>query len=514
MFPGSQYSLDVKFNDNKTKILASRFLIQAVNISGTIHETQMVRDLRQICKEAPLNVSVFHPYFVFFDQFELIGPTALKSMIVGAGIMMLIAYLFIPEFRSCIWVALCIVSIQLGVVGYMSLWDVNLDSISMINLIMCIGFSVDYTAHICYAYMSCKAKHPDKRVKYALYSLGWPIVQGAVSTALGCIGLLLAASYIFLVFYKIIFLVVFFGAMHGLFLLPVLLSLFGPGSCTPHAELLAADEAEEAKYKASNGQDAEKRFASPSYVPHPLLALTRPFGVQAFIPSPYNPYGNGGVIGNTTTGGGMLEEKDQGIGTSGEDSSESSSSKSQRRQALEDENTKRRYEEGWRRSSSHNLSNGPSQFQPAIDLYGVEAKRMWSGGQTYTYEDSYGMQRSAPQRRTTAYDFDHEIDRRKIMDDGFRSRYDSSQPKYFDTSFDSGRYGYGDDMRHYNSDENKRKLSDERRNRKYSPPEGIYRPNPHRSSSQHNLYFPRQPQRSSSYHNIHQLRHMGDIRFP
>lgn len=45
-----------------------RFLIQALNISGTEHEKEMVRALRKICHDSPLNASIFHPYFVFFDQ--------------------------------------------------------------------------------------------------------------------------------------------------------------------------------------------------------------------------------------------------------------------------------------------------------------------------------------------------------------------------------------------------------------------------------------------------------------
>lgn len=60
----------------------------------------------------------------------------------------------------------------------MALWKVNLDSISMINIIMCIGFSVDFTAHICYAYMSSTAKTPKEKMREALYALGLPIFQG------------------------------------------------------------------------------------------------------------------------------------------------------------------------------------------------------------------------------------------------------------------------------------------------------------------------------------------------
>lgn len=91
--------------------------------------------------------------------------------------MMVISFLFIPNIQCSIWVAFSIISIETGVIGYMALWGVNLDSISMINLIMCIGFSVDFTAHICYAYMSSQKKHPDDRVRECLYALGLPIFQ-------------------------------------------------------------------------------------------------------------------------------------------------------------------------------------------------------------------------------------------------------------------------------------------------------------------------------------------------
>ena len=96
---------------------------------------------------------------------------------------------------------------------------------------MCCRFSVDFAAHISYHYLDSPGS-PDDRVKKSLYGLGLPIVQGAVSTILGVIGLMIAPSYIFITFFKMVFLVILLGALHGLFLLPVLLSLFGPGSCS------------------------------------------------------------------------------------------------------------------------------------------------------------------------------------------------------------------------------------------------------------------------------------------
>ncbi|KMY91712.1 patched domain-containing protein 3 [Drosophila simulans] len=399
LFPGNPFSLDVRFNEDETQIIASRFLIQAVNITDTNHEKEMVRDLRQICKDSPLNASIFHPYFVFFDQFELVRPVSLQAMVIGAIIMMIISFVFIPNILCSLWVAFSVISIELGVAGYMALWDVNLDSISMINLIMCIGFSVDFTAHICYTYMSSKKRSPKARVREALHSLGLPIIQGSSSTILGIVALLLAQSYIFLVFFKMVFLVIFFGAMHGLFLLPVLLSLFGPGSCLTWT---GKDDGSDAEVdEGLDDRQLEKPFSQSYYMQYPSIGINGPYGSKGFLGAPYKAYG--------------VDEKDLGLGTSGEDSSESSSSRSQHRQqaaATEEEvvvreSPTRRYDDGWRRSSYQNIyGQGAAQFQAQPDLYGKQV----SATEWRQRLDSHEQQQRQRQRRSPFENYRQDVE--------------------------------------------------------------------------------------------------------
>ncbi|XP_064456461.1 patched domain-containing protein 3-like [Ornithodoros turicata] len=224
--PFSTFEKDIKFNANFTAIEASRCLIQATNITDANLEKDMVLDLRRIADSYPdQKITVFHTLFVFFDQFILVRGISIQSVGVAAAVMMVIALVFIPSVPCALWVAFSICSIEIGVIGYMTLWGVNLDSISMVNLIMCIGFSVDYSAHISYAYLSSDGLTANDKMKCALHSLGMPIFQGSISTILGIIVLAFAPSYIFLTFFKTVFLVILFGALHGILLLPVLLSL-------------------------------------------------------------------------------------------------------------------------------------------------------------------------------------------------------------------------------------------------------------------------------------------------
>ncbi|KAG8179950.1 hypothetical protein JTE90_015400 [Oedothorax gibbosus] len=216
---------DVLFNEDKTAIKGTRYVIQAHNITDANKEKDMVLELRKIADNQPFPVTVFQQYFIYFDQFILVRDTSIQSICVAVAVMIVISLVFIPSLHCAVFVAFSIISIEIGVIGYMTLWGVNLDSISMINLIMCIGFSVDYSAHISYAYFSADKQTPDDGIRVALHSLGVPIFQGSVSTILGVIALIFAPSYIFLTFFKTVFLVILFGALHGILLLPVLLSL-------------------------------------------------------------------------------------------------------------------------------------------------------------------------------------------------------------------------------------------------------------------------------------------------
>lgn len=286
-FPGTEsFRNDVVFNEDGSEIIASRFVIQTKNITDANMEKEMLISLRAIADEfKDEKVTIFNHLFIFFDQFILVRSISLQTISVAALVMMGISLLFIPSPACAIWVAFSIISIEVGVVGYMTHWGVNLDSISMINLIMCIGFSVDFSAHISYAYISCDEDTPAARVRSALYSLGLPIFQGSVSTILGIVALAFAPSYVFLTFFKTVFLVMLFGATHGVLLLPVLLSL---------TDFIRAKDK---KLKPQTARHAEMLAGGPHLppnLPHPFLGSEKAFdgksltinGAKIIIPRP------------------------------------------------------------------------------------------------------------------------------------------------------------------------------------------------------------------------------------
>ncbi|CAL8294085.1 unnamed protein product [Lota lota] len=208
-------------------IPASRFFIQTVHIANSSMEIKMMNGLekkRKACAAAPL--IAFHPAFIYYDQYAVIVPSTVLNIGVTTAVMLVISLLLIPNPLCSMWVTFSIGSVIVGVTGFMALWDVKLDTVSMIILVVCIGFTVDFSAHISYCFVSSKKPSANGRMVDALFILGYPIMQGALSTILGVVVLAASKNKIFRTFFKIMTLVMVFGLLHGITFLPVFLTLF------------------------------------------------------------------------------------------------------------------------------------------------------------------------------------------------------------------------------------------------------------------------------------------------
>ena len=88
-------------------------MIQGAHIYDSNQEQKFVEELRAVCDRfSPIfNVSVFHPFFIFFDQFLMVFPTTIQCVSVAAVIMMLVSLVLIPNPICSLWVAFSILLI-------------------------------------------------------------------------------------------------------------------------------------------------------------------------------------------------------------------------------------------------------------------------------------------------------------------------------------------------------------------------------------------------------------------
>ncbi|VDN36338.1 unnamed protein product [Gongylonema pulchrum] len=152
--------------------------------------------------------------------------TTLSSLGAAILAMITVCILFIADSAIVFWVVFSMVSMDIGIAGYLSLWGADLDPTTVVNILMSLGLCIDFATHVGYRIYRSKCLDPDERMRDALGAIGWPVVQGGTSTFLAIIVMMLVPSHVVRMFARTSVLVVLTGLFHGVVLLPVIIRSF------------------------------------------------------------------------------------------------------------------------------------------------------------------------------------------------------------------------------------------------------------------------------------------------
>jgi len=216
---------------------ASRFnaeLSLAATDKGTNRYDTMTT-MRQECDNLYPGSFPYSFDFLYWEEVGVIDVELTRNLLICGGVILVVIFALVPNPRIAIWVVVCVCLSIVDTLGYMYFWDVTISGVSTIYLLICVGLAVDYAAHIAHMFKESVGS-PQERAIAAVERIGPCTFNAVVSTLLAVVVVGFSESYVFRVFFKVLFLVVTIAGAHGLWLLPAILSLLGGSKAKEEAK--------------------------------------------------------------------------------------------------------------------------------------------------------------------------------------------------------------------------------------------------------------------------------------
>jgi Niemann-Pick C1 protein len=234
---GFRFRQDVKISEDNSTILASRIWVQTstlrsqedfINSMKAAFYTSdtLLTDELQLYGSFPYSI-----YYVYFAQYMYLPRVAATNILIATAAVVLTTLILLTSPVSSIYILVVLFMIDIHLMAIMALFNIYLNALSVVNLVMSIGISVEFCVHITKSFLNATGSHK-KRAEEALVHMGTSVVSGITVTKLvGVLVLNFASSELFRIYYFKMYLgIVLLGAAHGLLFLPALLRLVGPSS--------------------------------------------------------------------------------------------------------------------------------------------------------------------------------------------------------------------------------------------------------------------------------------------
>ena len=225
-----------------TTISDVRALFYVEDVFSLEDKLNHMRKARKIAENSKLatedGATVFpfdYALYALNEQYLNIERNTLRGLGISVAIAFVVMYPFVTSLWLDVILTFVIAVIQIELYGLIHWIDLKLNAVTMVNLIMTVGISIEFVIHEARAFAEAKGTRP-QRAAQALSEMGPAIFASAFTTFLAVLPLVGADyEYFQKYFFSMYAMILFVGLFNALVTLPAILSFIGPPELTEDA---------------------------------------------------------------------------------------------------------------------------------------------------------------------------------------------------------------------------------------------------------------------------------------
>ena len=153
--------------------------------------------------EEQVTVFPYSVFYVFYEQYLTMWEDTLTSLGISLGAIFVVTFLLMGlDLTSAIIVLFTVLLILVNLGAFMYWWNITLNAVSLTNLVMAVGISVEFSAHIMRYFAKFAREDRVENARKAVINMGSSVLSGITLTKFGGIIVLgFAHSRIFTIFF-------------------------------------------------------------------------------------------------------------------------------------------------------------------------------------------------------------------------------------------------------------------------------------------------------------------------
>merc|ERR1711892_161008 len=160
---GSNFKSNFQFYDElicnqaAPKIKASKFKIDYLIFNGPEEHIPAKRKIEELVKSSNLKRAFSHvQVYAAWETDEIIGYELWRNIGLAMVCVFVVTLILLANIPICLMVLTIVIITLANIIGFLHFWDITIDIISCINLVLAIGLCVDYSVHIGHAFLIAK----------------------------------------------------------------------------------------------------------------------------------------------------------------------------------------------------------------------------------------------------------------------------------------------------------------------------------------------------------------------